>query len=280
MSESAPQQNENNLVPISSTLCHNCVFADYDSNSQTGCKADRLDKFKKANITISEMVYEDSTSYVIEEKMCVYYRNKNWALEHYKNIDDKNLVETVRKELRIPYHALLFVRQNDSIDNVGMRLTELEKQDIKPKMVTIIDRTHSTYPITNQLLSMARNHSFDYWRVQTIQAIDQIDTDVVDLIYDNTKTIPYMFYICFECQHTIPSTVSKEIHTSVHDDMKAFTVLIPNTNNVGGGALKTAHEKHAGNSFTIPLADKIKHYDDAPHLIKKVEEICPSLQTF
>ena len=26
------------------------------------------------------------------------------------------------------------------------------------------------------------------------------------------------------------------------------------------------------------LEDKIVHYDDAPHLIKKVEEICPSLQ--
>jgi len=280
MNESAQQQNENKLIPISSTLCHNCIFADYNDNIQTGCKADRLNKFKKANITISEMVYEDATSYIIEEKVCVYYRNKDWALDHYKNIDDKNLVATVSKELRIPYHVLLFVRKNDNRDDVSIRLTELEQQNIKPKMVTIIDRTHTPEPITNQLLTIMRNHSFDYWRVQTIQAIDQLDTDIIDLIYDNTKKIPYMFYICFECQYTIPPTVSKEIHASLHDDMKAFTVLTPNANNVGGGALKVAHEKHAGNSFTIPLEDKIRHYDDAPHLIKKVEEICPSLQTF
>ena len=89
-----------------------------------------------------------------------------------------------------------------------------------------------------------------------------------------------MFYICFECQYTIPPTVSQEIHISLHDDMKAFTVLTPNVNNVGGAALKVAHAKHAGNSFTIPLEAKIRHYDDAPHLIKKVEEICPSLRTF
>ena len=280
MNESTQQKDENSLIPISSTLCHNCIFADYNNNIQTGCKADRLDKFKKANITISEMVYEDVTSYVIEEKVCVYYRNKDWALDHYKNTDDKNLVAIVSKELRIPYHVLLFVRKNDNIDDVSIRLTELEQQDIKPKMVTIIDRTHALEPMSNQLLTIMRNHSFAYWRVQTIQAIDQLDTDVIDLIYDSTKKIPYMFYICFECQYTIPPTISKEIHTSLHDDMKAFTVLTPNTNNVGAAALKVAHEKHAGNSFTIPLADKIRHYDDATHLIKKVEEICPSLQTF
>lgn len=280
MNESTQQKNENKLIPISSTLCHNCIFADYNDNIQTGCKADRLDKFKKANIAISEMVYEDVTSYVIESKVCVYYRNKDWALDHYKDIDDKNLVAAVGKELRIPYHVLLFVRKNDNIDDVSIRLTELEQQTIKPKMVTIIDRTHTSEPITDQLLTIMRNHSFDYWRVQTIQAIDQYEPDIIDLIYDSTKKIPYMFYICFECQYTIPPTVSKEIHASLHDDMKAFTVLTPNANNVGGGALKVAHEKHAGNSFTIPLADKIRHYDDAPHLIKKVEEICPSLQTF
>jgi len=280
MNESTQQKDENSLIPISSTLCHNCIFADYNNNIQTGCKADRLDKFKKANITISEIVYEDVTSYVIEEKVCVYYRNKDWALDHYKNTDDKNLVAIVSKELRIPYHVLLFVRKNDNIDDVSIRLTELEQQDIKPKMVTIIDRTHALEPMSNQLLTIMRNHSFAYWRVQTIQAIDQLDTDVIDLIYDSTKKIPYMFYICFECQYTIPPTISKEIHTSLHDDMKAFTVLTPNTNNVGAAALKVAHEKHAGNSFTIPLADKIRHYDDATHLIKKVEEICPSLQTF
>ena len=279
MNEDHQQQNENSVIPISSTLCHNCMFADYDNNIQTGCKADRLDKFKKANIAISKIVYEDVTSYIIEEKVCVYYRNKSWASDHYKNIDDENLVATINKELRIPYHVLLFVRKNDNIDDVSIRLTELEQQKIKPKMVTIIDRTHTPEPITNQLLTIMRNHSFDYWRVQTIQAIDQLDTDVIDLIYDSTKKIPYMFYICFECQYTIPPTISKEIHTSLHDDMKAFTVLLPNSKGVGKGALKVAHAKHAGNSFSIPLEDKIQHYDDAPHLIKQVEEICPSLQT-
>ena len=88
-----------------------------------------------------------------------------------------------------------------------------------------------------------------------------------------------MFYIAFEARYPIPTSFSQEIHASIQDDMKAFTVLLPNAQNVGAGALKAAHAKHSGNAFGIPLETKIIHYDDAPNLIQKVEELCPSLQT-
>ena len=87
-----------------------------------------------------------------------------------------------------------------------------------------------------------------------------------------------MFYIIFESSVQIPTQMSKDIHKSLHDDMKSFVVLLPNSQGVGKTVLKIAHRKYNGNSFTIPLEDKIIHYDDAPHLIKKVEDICPSLQ--
>ena len=128
-------------------------------------------------------------------------------------------------------------------------------------------------------MSCQKSFSFDHWRIQRIKATDQIDTDIIDLVYDSTKKLTYMFYITLECSTAIPLTMSEEIHKSLHDDMKSFSVLLPNSNNIGRGALKAAHAKHAGNSFAILLEDKIKHFDDSPHLIKKVEEICPSLQT-
>ena len=127
-------------------------------------------------------------------------------------------------------------------------------------------------------MKVLAEYSFDHWRVQTIQATDQLDDDVIDLVYDNTKKKPYMFYMLFECKYKIPDQLSQEFHSSLHDDMKSFVILLPNNNNVGKTVLKIAHEKYAGNSFGIPLEDKIVHYDDASHLIKKVEEICPSLQ--
>ena len=267
------------VIHMSSTLCKNCIFADYDKEVQIGCKANRLEKFEQANIPILELNEDNNeSSLIVEGKVCVYYRNKEWMKSKYEDKSEADILDIVKKELRIPYHVLLFVRKEDTVDSLKLRLSELENQKIKPKIVTII-RLHTTHGSASDIMKLCQQNSFDHWRIQTIPTVDQIDTDIIDLAYDSTKSMQYMFYITLECSQPIPSAMSKDIHKSLHDDMKAFSVLLPNSNNVGRGALKAAHAKHAGNSFTILLEDKIKHYDDAPHLIKKVEEICPSLQT-
>ena len=77
-------KKELRVVPISSTFCIDCAFAKYDDkNTQIGCKANRIEKFHNANIPISEITHDDTTSCVIEGKACVYYRNKDWAIESY-----------------------------------------------------------------------------------------------------------------------------------------------------------------------------------------------------
>ena len=295
-------KSDDRMVPMSSTFCMNCVFAQYDDKKiQTGCQANRIEQFKNANIPVSEVTNDDTTSYIIEGKACVYYRNKTWALEYYKDIDKENLVSTIKQELKIPYHAIVFLRSHNTINELRERLSELHKQHIPPKLVTVVD-CYTNSPIVKELkgarqvgklipntevatiitsqeiIECFKDYNFAQWRIQTIQQTELLYTDIIDLIYDNTKKVQYLFYISFESSYPIPASFSQELHASLHDDMKAFIVLLANSQNVGGGALKVAHAKHAGNSFTIPLQDKIKHYDDAPHLIKNVEEICPSLQ--
>ena len=268
---------EEQRMSVASTICLNCVFADYTNNMQTGCKANRLELFKKAGHQIRDVDLNNRTCSVIEGKTCVYYRNKEWAESYYQTEITDEILLKIQQELRIPYHAILFFRQKDSLQDLRARLLELENQDVKPKIVTILDRAHSVKIVTKDIMSMCSERTFDYWRVQSIQATDQLDNDVIDLAYDSTKNIKYMFYMIFECAYSIPDTVSQELHKALHDDMKAFTVLLPNQNQVGKTVLSIAHKKYTGNSFTIPIEDKIIHYNDAPHLIKKVEEICPSL---
>jgi hypothetical protein len=263
---------------IASTICLNCVFANYTDKVQTGCSANRLELFKKAKQEISEVPLEDKTTFVIEGKTCVYYRNKAWAESYYKTKDTEHILSKIKQELKIPYHAILFFRKNDTLEQLKNKLIQLDQQSVKPKILTILDRSHSVNVVTDQIMELCQQFNFEHWRVQKIQATDQLDNDVIDLAYDSTKNLKYMFYIIFETSQDIPITLSQEIHKSLHDDMKAFTILLPNKNQIGKTVLNIAHKKYAGNSFTVPLEKKILHYDDAPHLIKKVEEICPSLQ--
>ena len=54
-------------IPVTSTLCHNCIFAEYNNkNVQTGCKANRLEKYKKANIPILKSELEKKIGFIIE----------------------------------------------------------------------------------------------------------------------------------------------------------------------------------------------------------------------
>ncbi|MAF24220.1 hypothetical protein CL634_01335 [bacterium] len=273
------KKQDDTKVSIASTACANCIFAEHENRVQIGCAAGRLEKFRKADVNLVPIANEeDITSFLIDGKTCVYYRNNKWAKSYYKSSSVDKIIKSVKAELKIPYHVLLFLRSDDSLDDVGARLSELESQDVKPKIVTLIDRSHSTKIMTGDLMKICQKYSFAHWRIQSIQAIDQLDNDVIDLAYDNTKKMNYMFYTVLECGYEIPQKMSADIHKSLHDDMESFVILSPNSQNVGKTILKVAHEKYGGNSFTIPLEDKIVHYDDAAHLIRGVEEICPSLR--
>ena len=266
-------------ISVTSTLCNDCIFAKYEKRKQVDCAANRLNVFKDKGIDILEMVEDDGrSSFIIDNKSCIYYRPKKWSKEHYKTKSVKNILDRVKTELSIPYHAVLFFREGSSIEDLQCRIQELDNQSVKPKIVTVVDRTHTEDIYGGEIIGIFQKYSFQYWRVQTVQAIDQLDLDVVDLVYDSTKDKKYMFYTCFEVGHHIPENFSQQVHKYIQEDMQSFVILEANANNVGRTVLKIAHKKYNGFAFAIPLEEKLKHYDDAPHLIKKVEDVCPSLK--
>jgi len=267
-----------------STICNNCAFASFteDGNVQTGCLAGRLEKFRDAGVTVHTARTQGQTYHVIDSKTCVYYRNDEWAREVYKDeftTDeeyDEFMLKTVTSQLDIPYAVLLFIRTTD-LDVINQRLDELEAQRVKPKIVTLIDRTHDTDIISGDLMKIMQNRSFTHWRIQVVAAVDHKDAAVIDIAYDNTKKLQYVYYTALEAEHAISLDMSSEFHSSIHDQAKAFS-LLTGTGIHGHTVLKIAHAKYNGNSFDIPLEAKLVHYNDSPHLIKKVEDICPSLK--
>jgi len=199
-------------------------------------------------------------------------------VEVLKDKTISELKDMVSSSLKMPYHVLIFLRKEDSLEDLKKRLTELEQQAVKPKIVSVIDRSHSEIDLTPQIVKLFYNtYKFDNWRTQRVSAIDHSDMSIIDVCYDNTKNMKYLFYTIFEASKPIPASFAEEIHHSVQDKMKSFVMLEPNSENNGKTVLKLAHAKYAGNSFDIDLKDKLIHYDDGAHLIRKVEDLCPSL---
>lgn len=67
------------------TSCKNCIFAAYDNKTQTGCIANRLEKFDDLIIE----AYDEEKEFYVVKSFCNYYRNNTWN----NGIADINLVK-------------------------------------------------------------------------------------------------------------------------------------------------------------------------------------------
>lgn len=280
-------------MSLASTPCKNCFFADYEDGVQTGCFADnRIDKFKAAGIEIIEAFDEEKKFFVIKDKVCLYYRHKE-SIEPgvlHKG-SQSEMFRQIKSTLKIPYQIILFFRKENTLEEIRKRITEISNQEIKPRILTVIDRSHTVEDRSAEIMKLIhKDFSFDHWKVHTVQAIDIHDYEAIDICYDTTKNIKYFFYTIFETSRSIPLEFSTEIHESINEKMQSFVVLnptggdserpsaAPDDRPVGKTVLKAAHQKYAGHSFGIDIKDKIVHYDDSVHLIKNVEDLCPSLR--
>ena len=65
------QQSENEVVK---TSCKNCVFAQYDCDTQINCLAGRIGAFGFQNITEA---YDNDKEFYVINRLCNYYRDKD-----------------------------------------------------------------------------------------------------------------------------------------------------------------------------------------------------------
>lgn len=275
-----PDQDEI-VASVSTTSCRQCVFAEYEGNKQVGCHAGRFEVFNKHGVDLIYVKDNEKEFYLVKDKACAYFRHIDRCQEALKNHTIEELKEKIGSGLKIPYQAMIFFRDGDDLDDLGKRLDELEAQYVKPSIVSIIDRTHSTEDITPKIVGLFHNnYKFDVWRTQRVKSTDVPDGSTIDVCYDSTKKEKYFFYIVFEASLPIPDSFSKEIHHSIQQEMKNFVYLEANKEGIGKTVLKAAHAKYGGNAFDIDLKDKLIHYDDGVDLIRKVEDLCPSLQAY
>ena len=118
---------------------------------------------------------------------------------------------------------------------------------------------------------------YGVWLTQLI-ALDGIEVIDVSAAIVTTVVPQTMFPLTSLCERYFSCTP----FTVENGDAVGIDVAVANPDEVGPDRLVNAvaaHAKYSGNSFGIPLEEKIKHYDDSVHLIKKAEELCPSLQT-
>ena len=248
------------------TVCRNCVFATKTNGVQTGCSLGKLDDYRNNGIDVLE-VYddEDEKFYLIDGRFCMFYRNE----ESLEDVPRDQWEQVTVERTKVPYHAILFVRPNAALVDIKDALRRLRKQATPPKIVTIINQQYLPYTEDpnnhvkpSVILDELLNSHFQMFSMKNVYNSELSDRDLIDLAYDGTKDRPYTFYIVFETGCDISPSFSKDLNDAILISMKQIGFCAPVDTINYMLVNRTAHKKYGGNSFGVPIEEKIQKYEE------------------
>lgn len=264
------------------TACKNCVFAVYEGSTQTNCKLDKIDDYKDAGISVIDVQDGDKEFCVIDGRFCMFYRNEE-VMQKYPQDSWEAMVNL---QTKVPYHAIIFIGEDSTFKEVKAACNKLKRQDIKPNMVTFVNKQYPKYTKDPEnslkpsvLLQLLSDSGFHKYNLKNVYNDDMDDRSLIDLVFDSSKDEPYPFYTVFESSFNIPKSFSKDLNDAILIKMMQIGFAKPVDGINGMIVNRVAHKKHAGNSFYVNLEDKIEKFEDnGTKFIYEATEICPNLK--
>lgn len=266
------------------TNCKNCVFATFNDKLQTGCSLNKLQDYEKAGIEVADGYDDDGNEFkIINGRFCLFYRNPDVMSVYPKD----TWAKVVKEQTKIPYHVLILIEDDHTFSQVKECLFQWRDQDIRPSMVTLINkqylkyRTHGPekYIRPSKLLELLQNFHFHQHSLKNVYNDELSDRELIDLVFDSSKYLPYPFYAVFKVGFNVPVHFSTELNNAILIQMLQLGFAHPVDDINGMVVNRITHKKHSGNSFGINLEDKILAEEECGEkFIFRIEDICPSLQ--
>lgn len=173
-----------------STSCKDCVFADYDGDTQTGCTLGKLQKFIDRKALVKGAYDEKKEFFVIFNRQCPYFRNTRWA-EFVGELDfEKNARERANAECQAAFHIIMFL--NDNMHKMECTLESLRNQIHKPIQVTLVMDIESALDPREIKKVLAPEDDDQYlqfkWRIQKLQ-IKARDRQIIHMVNQSLKNM-------------------------------------------------------------------------------------------
>ena len=249
------------------TVCKDCFFAEYDGNTQVGCRSGRLDKFKNAGAKVVECEDEEKEFYVIKNRICNYMRPTSW---------DGGEVPIIKafSESFIRFTILIYCDDNVGINDVIRTMDSLHAIDQGPK------RPHIRFIINNnmrpsQLIKEIDKRYVDennkHYYKWNIDCVDEDEKSVaIDISFKKIKT--QYFMIC-DGGFLFDKNIFEIVDDYINEKMQRFLVA----NGDGFQLIQTRIfqllECNQDRPFIEKIEEMAKQYDNE-YLIKDFSEIC------
>lgn len=204
------------------TNCKECVFAQYDQNTQIGCGLDYINRYKEKGVRVLEVYDSDKEFYVLNDKKCIGYRENKWLTNNNLSNDSDmlNRVSIYKETNTIDYIAIIDTK-NLKLDDLINIFDQISYSKILPKKVFIIRYNDNENFKFENLKSILDNLQYA-WKINTCVG-DSTFSYFMDNIATFNKQARFVVSIIAPSDH-----ISKVITTAndiVHNKLDTFMIV-------------------------------------------------------
>jgi hypothetical protein len=198
-------------MPKIHTCCKDCVFSQYEGITQLDCSLGKIDKFERLDIPIIEAYDDEKEFYIIENRKCQFYRNKQWMLQNIDVGDAPNTINfLVKKETQISPDILILVETNTSLEDIKTTVLSIKNSTIKPLSIIFtfeknIEKLHlSIFQWIKHNVEIP--YSYEYVH---------IEDNKINFGVRRVK----LFYICLEAGKELKEKYIENINNRINNEM-------------------------------------------------------------
>lgn len=266
------------------TICRDCVFAEWDGETQNGCEFGRIDKFDERGVEI-EGEEDEATGkkyFRILGRFCNTCRSASAPSLDGK--PSRKWAEIVRNEVKVRISMCVYVGPDDDADDAMATIDSIYAQYEPPyEIVVIRNRTKAGESVfSNRMAYEGRGIP---WRVQNVQGVMRPDNtydpeptfgDAVDAAVANCQAT---FYTVSKAGYTYSAHYIRTIDMAINDELMAFIAIRPDQDGNAGLVQSDIHRTLKGNRQMFGMEDIYAKLEDiasqegTEHMIKSWEEL-------
>lgn len=122
------ESQENN---INRTSCKDCILAIYSDKTQTGCQANRIEKYKAQSKDLVFEAYDEEKEFFVINRLCNFYRDKSWN-------NGQASISKINNECKVTFEVLIDCKDFDKEDIAQFRSLYNDMTDYGEKKISTI----------------------------------------------------------------------------------------------------------------------------------------------
>jgi hypothetical protein len=258
-----------------STICKDCIFAEWHGDTQTGCEFDRLDAFEENG---AEIVGQDDGQlqyFVVSGRFCNACRNHNWGSKHPQS-QWRDLVE---KEFRVRCDMLIYISDDSTYQEVFRSIETVLDQTLPAWGIRLI--VNRPFADVRQYVKMMRELDPQIpWEVRHVKEQENVEGEKyhaslgesVDLTVIYVKAT---YYTLCRAGYSYPLNYIETLERAVNRNMTRFVALLPDDDGNGLCVQTILHNTLRGHKVkdVIEKIEEIASEESTGHMIKRFEDL-------